>query len=195
MRVIAGRLRGRTIRSAPGRSTRPTSGRARGGLFDWLGPDLEGARVLDLFAGTGAVGIEALSRGAAHVTFVESSRACSGVLRRNLRELGVAGACRVLTLRAQAAVERLSREGIRFDLVFADPPYHDPDGVRLPTPEALGRLLGSSGRVVVERSRRAPDVEAGAGLVPLAARTYGETRFTVYVGSGGPVAAAVEEIP
>src|SRR5499427_9858939 len=96
MRVVSGELRGRRLLAAPGRETRPTSDRAKAGLFDWIGPRVAGARVLDLFAGTGALGIEALSRGAREAVFVERSRGALRALRRNLDELALGERARVL---------------------------------------------------------------------------------------------------
>src|SRR5580692_6775643 len=119
MRVIAGRLGGRRLTAPRGMATRPTSDRVREALFSALGP-LGGAAVLDLYAGTGALGIEALSRGAARATFVESARPALAALRDNLAALGLEGAARVLAMPVERAVTRL---GGAFDLVLADPPY------------------------------------------------------------------------
>jgi 16S rRNA G966 N2-methylase RsmD len=128
MRVIAGRLRGRLLRTPDARARdaepmRPSSQRTRTALFDALGARVSGARVLDLYAGAGSLGIEALSRGAAHAVFVERSRAALVALQHNLRDLELAACSRVLSEEVESALERLRREGVRFDLVLMDPPY------------------------------------------------------------------------
>lgn len=123
MRIIAGRWRGRTIEAPPGLGTRPTAARAREALFSMLAARLgsfEGLRVLDLFAGSGALGLEALSRGAAHARFVEQFAGPVGVLRANIAALGAESETEVV----RAAVEKLGPAPGPHDLVFADPPYH-----------------------------------------------------------------------
>lgn len=180
MRVIAGRLRGRRLRSVPGWTTRPTTGRARAALFDWIGPDIREARVLDLFAGTGAIGVEALSRGASHVTFVERDRRVRSVLEENLESLGLVPMARVLALDFHRAVRRLVREGQPYDLLFADPPYGTGWIRRVLHPEALPRLLDSEGALVVERDSREPAPATTAPVVLRDSRSYGRTRFDRY---------------
>ncbi|MBM4371893.1 MAG: RsmD family RNA methyltransferase, partial [Deltaproteobacteria bacterium] len=122
MRVIAGIYRGHPITAPAGPAVRPTADRVREALFSILGSRTEGATVLDLFCGTGALGIEALSRGAARAVFVDGSPRSLAALRRNLDRLGIAGA-RVLHGRVEEALPRVEREGERFGLVFLDPPY------------------------------------------------------------------------
>ncbi|MBN2621981.1 MAG: 16S rRNA (guanine(966)-N(2))-methyltransferase RsmD [Acidimicrobiales bacterium] len=124
MRVVAGTARGRTLVAPPGARTRPTTDRVREAVFNalWSRGALEGARVVDLFAGSGALGVEALSRGAAHATFVDSDRAARAAIRRNLEACGLADRATVVA----APVERwVAAHGgdERFDLVFCDPPY------------------------------------------------------------------------
>jgi 16S rRNA (guanine966-N2)-methyltransferase len=122
MRIIAGRWRGRPLLAPPGDSTRPTSDRAREGLFSMLASRLgsfEGLRVADLFAGTGALGLEALSRGAAHCTFIERDRAALAAIERNIARLGAAALAEVRA----GAVERAPPPRERYHLVFMDPPY------------------------------------------------------------------------
>jgi 16S rRNA (guanine966-N2)-methyltransferase len=176
MRVIAGRLGGRTLAAPRGRATRPTSDRVREALFSALG-DLTGAAVLDLYAGTGALGIEALSRGAARATFVESARPALVVLRANLAALGLEGAARVIALPVERAVTTL---GLPFDLVLIDPPYAAIGGVPRVI-EALARAgaLARDGVVVVEHAARDPAPPI-AGLVARPTRAYGDTSLTIY---------------
>ena len=180
MRVIAGRLRGRALGSVPGSATRPTTARARAGLFDALGSIVRDARVLDLYAGTGALGIEALSRGARHATFVERDRRARTVLRENLTGLDLAGITRVLAMPVDRAVSELVAEGERFRLVFADPPYGEAWLSRRVTPDAVVRLLERGGFLVVERDQREPPLEGVEPLVLADSRRYGETRFDRY---------------
>jgi 16S rRNA (guanine966-N2)-methyltransferase len=118
MRVIAGRLRSRRLRSAPGLSTRPTPDRLREALFNVLSPRIAGAIFIDAYAGTGAVGIEALSRGAARAVFIERSRGAIAVLRENLRALDLLPEASVVIAKAAAALAQHSG-----DIVFLDPPY------------------------------------------------------------------------
>ncbi len=174
MRVIAGRLGGRRLDAPDGRDTRPTSDRVREALFSVLA-DLEGARVLDLYAGTGALGIEALSRGAARATFVESARGAILVLRKNLASLELEASSQVVA----SAVARATIEG-PFDLVFADPPYARVGEAASALAALVSRrALAPSARVVLEHATRdaAPSIE---GLAPRPTRTYGDTSVTIY---------------
>lgn len=123
MRVIAGLYRGRRLRTAAGLAIRPTSDRLRETLFNILTARIEGSRFLDICAGSGAVGIEALSRGAIEVTFIERSRNACAVIEANLRALGVVRDARVLNRDASAALKRLEQESKQFDIAFFDPPY------------------------------------------------------------------------
>lgn len=178
MRVIAGRLGGRRLSAPHGLATRPTSDRVREALFSALG-DVAGARVLDLYAGTGALGIEAVSRGAARAVFVESARPAIATLRENLTALDLLGATRLVAQPAARAVATLGAEG-PFDLVFADPPY-----AALAEVPPLVAILEKSGalaagaRFVLEHASRDAAPPLGA-LVARPTRTYGDTAITIY---------------
>lgn len=152
MRVIAGSLRSRRLRVPP-KGVRPTSDRVREAMFSALG-DLSDARVLDLFAGSGALGVEALSRGASSCVFVERSRPSLAVLESNLRELELDDASEVVPVDALRALSQLARRGLSFDLVLLDPPYDTP--LITPALEGLRDLgmVSSDGMVVVERAKR-----------------------------------------
>jgi 16S rRNA (guanine966-N2)-methyltransferase len=174
MRVIAGRLGGRRLTAPPGLATRPTGDRVREALFSMLG-DVRGAAVLDLYAGTGALGIEALSRGAAHATFVECARPALAALRANLAALAIEASARVVAQPVARAVSGLPGP---FDLVLADPPYAAIAEVAAVLP-TLRASLAPGARIVIEHaSRDAPP--AIAGLVPRPSRVYGDTAVTLY---------------
>ncbi len=176
MRVIAGRLGGRRLRSPPEAGVRPTSDRVREALFAQLGV-LEDARVLDLYAGTGALGIEALSRGASAATFVERSPASLAVLRENLELLGLKAQSRVLRGDALAVVRRLGRAAERFDLVLADPPYALEIGPALLAALRAAQVVALGGTVVIESSRRHP-LRPAPGWRVVSDRRYGDTVVT-----------------
>lgn len=178
-RVIAGTAGGRRLAVPPGRDTRPTSDRAREGLFSTiqalLGP-LDGLRVADLFAGSGAVGLEALSRGAGHALLVESHPRAMKVIRQNVAALGLPG--------AEPVADRVERvlagsPARPYDLVFADPPYAMPGSEVTALLEALHdhHWLAPGALVVVERESRGPALAWPPGLVPERERRYGDTTF------------------
>jgi 16S rRNA (guanine966-N2)-methyltransferase len=175
MRVIAGSLRGRRIDAPRGVTTRPTSDRVRESLFDLLGPLSAGAAALDLFAGSGALGIEALSRGAARVTFVERDREALAALRRNLEALGMRGRARVVVgdaLQASALAPGPWR------LILADPPYAGSAAARIV--EEASRLLVPGGCLALEHAADVPLPGPPDSLAVWKSRRYGRTRVTLY---------------
>ena len=185
MRVIAGSVGGRRLVAPPGATTRPTSDRVREALFSILGPPPEGARVLDLFAGAGALGIEALSRGAAAAVFVDSSRAAWRCLRRNLEDLGLVEVSEIHLGDAVRFAERLAREAAGtsrapFHWIFLDPPYAA--GLADRALAALGGapVLAPGGALVVEHDRRSPPRQRHGSLVKADGRRYGDTELTFY---------------
>ncbi|MEU3998354.1 16S rRNA (guanine(966)-N(2))-methyltransferase RsmD [Streptomyces fungicidicus] len=180
-RVIAGAAGGRRLAVPPGQGTRPTSDRAREGLFStWqslLGGPLDGERVLDLYAGSGAVGLEALSRGAGHVLLVEADARAVRTVRENVTSLGLPGA-EVRSGKAEQ-IARTAPSPEPYDLVFLDPPYAVPDGdLReiLLTLRAGGWLAGEA-LVTVERSTRGGEFGWPPGFEAIRARRYGEGTF------------------
>ncbi|HSJ95609.1 MAG TPA: pantetheine-phosphate adenylyltransferase [Myxococcota bacterium] len=184
MRVIAGRFGGRRLR-VPAAGVRPTSDRVREALFASLGA-LEEARVLDLFAGSGALGIEALSRGAAAAVFAERSARAAAVVRANLASLGAQVEGRVLRGDAVAVVRRLARAGERFDLALLDPPWADPaEPGRTLRALATSGILAPGATLVVEtaRGRTLPEIE---GLVLVDERRYGDTVIRRLARAGDP---------
>src|SRR3954452_603078 len=178
-RVIAGSAKGIRL-TAPGEGTRPLADRVKQTLFAILEPDLDGARVLDLFAGSGAAGIEALSRGAAHTTFVERDRAAATAIQRNLARTGLEDRATVQRLAVAAFLARASLEA--FDLVLLDPPYEDTGALtetldRLGAPDAP---LTDGARVVAKHFwRSAPAATVGL-LASERERRFGETALTFY---------------
>ncbi len=170
MRIIAGSHRGHRIAAPKGRDTRPTSDRVRENAFNLIGP-VDDASVLDLFAGSGAMGLEALSRGATRATFVESDRDACRVINANLDKLDLRG-----TVLCADVLRTVTKERSRYDLVLCDPPY-DFDANRL-APH-LAKLVTPDGLVVWETSSRldAPEVP---GLMERTSRTYGSARLTLF---------------
>lgn len=190
-RVIAGTAGGRRILAPSGRDTRPTSDRAREGLFatvQSLIGDLSGLRVADLYAGSGAVGLEALSRGAAHVLLVESSRHALAAIRANVDALGLPGA-EVVAGRVERALRRPPPRP--YDLVFADPPYAMAGQAVTAMLEALrdGGWLAPRALVAVERPTRGEPVRWPAGYITGRARRYGDGTF--WYGHAAPPDAAI----
>lgn len=180
MRIIAGAFKGRRLAPVKGR-IRPTAAKVREAVFSILGPTVSGLRVLDLFAGTGALGIEALSRGAAAAVFVEDHPESLKVLRRNLEDLGLGDRTRVRPQPVATALKHLAGHGEIFGLAFLDPPYGGPETVAALNALAELPLLAPGARVVVEHSRRESLPEACGGLTRLTVRRYGDTQVAFYL--------------
>jgi 16S rRNA (guanine966-N2)-methyltransferase len=175
MRIIAGERKGHTIYAPKGRDTRPTSDRVRENVFNIVAPWVEDARVLDLYAGSGAMGLEALSRGAAAVVFVESDADAVRAIERNLDKLRLTGAT-VLRADATIGLVQEAAAGRKYDLVLADPPYAMTDYATLA--HYLPQVLADDGLVVFESDARLePELP---GLVVRTSRKYGSTRVTVF---------------
>ena len=170
-------MRGRRLAGPSGEGTRPTAGRVKSALFNILAPRITGARFLDLYAGTGLVGIEALSRGAGHVTFVESNIASCRIVKTNLERCGYAHASKV---RAMAVSRFLQQSHRPYDIAFVDPPYHDgEDGNVLPL---LGRgaIIAANGVVVIEHFHKVQlPVQVGR-LVFIKSYRHGDTLLSLY---------------
>jgi 16S rRNA (guanine966-N2)-methyltransferase len=174
MRIIAGSRKGHTIYAPAGRDTRPTSDRVRENVFNIVAPWVEGARVLDLYAGSGAMGLEALSRGAEAAVFVEADPDAVRTIERNLDKLGLTGAT-VVRLNATTGLAQETAAGRKYDLVLADPPYAMTDYTSLA--RYLPHVLSDDGLLVLESAAKVePEVP---GLVLRTSRKYGSTRVTV----------------
>jgi 16S rRNA (guanine966-N2)-methyltransferase len=174
VRVIGGLYGGRPLVAPRGSATRPTSDRVREAVFSILG-DVQGARVLDLFAGSGALGIEALSRGAAEATLVDSGAAAVDAIRRNLGALEIEA--EVVRQPVARFLERAHRAARQYDLVFLDPPYRHADLLGRELTAALGPVLATDARVVSESDRRHP-LELDLGSVD--ERRYGDTLIRIH---------------
>jgi 16S rRNA (guanine966-N2)-methyltransferase len=171
VRVVAGEFKGRRLQAPRGARTRPTADKVREALFSMLG-DVSGARVLDLYAGSGALGIEALSRGAESAVFVERDQRALASLRRNLEAIGADAG-----VRRQDVLRFLARPEGTFDLVFCDPPYDDAPRVAAPLSEALPAMLGENARIVTESDKRNPLL---LSLPLVVERAYGDTRIAIH---------------
>jgi 16S rRNA (guanine966-N2)-methyltransferase len=176
-RIVAGTLGGRRLTAPAGDQTRPTSERVREALFAAVDSlvDLDGCRFADLYAGSGAVGLEAASRGAVEVLLVESDARAARVVRRNIADLGMSGICRLSTARVATALASSPAEP--YDVVFADPPYRVPDEEINAMLAALiaGSWLADGAVVVVERDRRSPQPLWPEGVTPERGRRYSDT--------------------
>lgn len=191
MRIVGGAFKGRSLRAPEGRGTRPTSDRARESIFNILehaawSPGLQGARVLDLFAGSGALGFEALSRGAAFALFVETDEAARGAIRANIDEFGLFGVTRVHRRDATDLGVKPAGVGAPFDLVFCDPPYHQGLAPRAFAQLTAGSWIAPGALVVLETA--ADEALALEGFVEQDARTYGAAKIRFLTGAAQPAA-------
>lgn len=189
MRVIAGALRGRALAAPPGDATRPTGARVREALFSILA-DVSDHKVLDLYAGSGALGIEALSRGASSAVFVESSRPALACLQANLTKLGLADVSTALGRRAEGSEGELARYG-PFNLVLCDPPWRDVEGAVTVLMRLCRKGLFAPGsRVVLEHAAKQPPPAIEATLLRVFdERRWGDTAVTLFETVGEPAAA------
>ncbi len=194
MRIIAGTLRGRRLSCPAGLALRPTSDRLKETLFNILAPRMAGCAFLDLFAGSGAIGLEAHSRGASPVVLAEMEARSLQCLHDNLTRCGVREALRVLPMSSDKALARLSGEGIRFDLIFLDPPYGQ-TALYQQTLEAIDEkgLLAPDGLVIAEHPARCPLEELYGGLQQTRRHRVGDSGLSFYSRSVPPMTAEKEE--
>jgi 16S rRNA (guanine(966)-N(2))-methyltransferase RsmD len=177
VRVIAGSLKGRRLDAPAWSGLRPTADKLRETLFNVLAPRISGARVLDGYAGTGAVGIEALSRGAAEVTFVERDRRAELLIARNLARCGVTRGCVIIRASVARAADELRRAGRVFDVVVLDPPYDLPPGDAIAAPAAL---LAPGGVLVLEHATQQPSPERANALTRTRQIVSGDSTLSFY---------------
>jgi 16S rRNA (guanine966-N2)-methyltransferase len=181
MRMISGTARGRRISAPRGFETRPATARVRASIFSRITSrrNIEGSRILDIFAGSGSLGLEALSRGAAYAVFIDSSRAAAATITRNLRELDLTARARIVNFDFNRALPILARAAEKFDLIFVDPPFvHDCSGEILAKLTHLD-LLNPHGIVIVRQFHRAPELEV-VELERLNVATIGDHRIAFY---------------
>lgn len=174
IRLISGKFGGRKIQAPDNSRTHPMSERVRNALFNSIGTEIQGAKVLDAFAGTGAVGLEALSRGASSIVFVEKDRVAQKVLVENIQLLGVEDTTEII--RASLASWLSTYKGDGFDIIFADPPYHN---TQFSTVSLLFALLKPGGLMVLSHPGRGEE-PTKAGVVVVDNRSYGNAFLTFY---------------
>ena len=181
MRVIAGKYRSRTLRSLKGQALRPSSDRLRETLFNILGPTVEGATFIDLYAGTGAVGIEALSRGARSAIFVEQHAPAAVLIRRNLDSLGIGSEAEILGVNVLRGIERLEARHAHAQFIFFDPPYAAADEYESVL-EFLGKssLVAPGGRVIAEHLRKRALPERAGELERVRVVEQGDAALSFY---------------
>ncbi|MDX2042638.1 MAG: 16S rRNA (guanine(966)-N(2))-methyltransferase RsmD [Acidobacteriota bacterium] len=180
MRIIAGQYKGRRLKTLEGLAVRPTSDRMRETLFNILMPRIEDARFLDICAGSGAVGIEALSRGAAHITFIESSRKAVSIISENLRHCGITENFQLIARDAATTIKYLAQENRQFDIVYFDPPYDSEIYSPVLWQIAQNNLLTDDGIIIVEHRRQlllAPNYD---NLRPYREVVQGESVLTFF---------------
>lgn len=179
MRVIAGVHRGRRLKAPTWEGLRPTSDRLRETLFNVLAPAIAGARVLDVFAGTGALGIEALSRGASFVTFVESDRRAQALIAENLAACGIREGYAIIRAPAARAYHtvRSSSSFVPFDIVLIDPPYGQPAE---PALDGVDGIVAADGLIVFEHARRSPAPETVGRLTRTRDLVSGDSALAFY---------------
>ena len=180
MRVIAGTLKGRTLDAPTWDGLRPTSDKLRETLFNVLAPRIEGARVLDDYAGTGAVGIEALSRGAAHVTFVEEDRRAAALIASNLKKCRIPNGYAIMQTSVLQAIEELKDQDLSkaaFDVILLDPPYASDFHEALPH---VGDIVKPDGVVILEHARKSEAPPAAGRLRRVRELKSGDSTLTFY---------------
>lgn len=183
LRIVGGEARGRLLEAPPGQGTRPTSDRVRQALFDVLGQRLDGGDALDAFAGSGALGLEALSRGADRAVFVEADRRTAAIVRANVASLGWEARAELYAEPFARALPRLAPR--RFRWVFLDPPYDPGPGEVLLALSDLARLTADA-VVVAEHARRSPLPERVGGLARFDLREFGDTALSLFAPAATP---------
>lgn len=181
MRIGAGTAKGRELKGPKDASRiRPTADRVRQTIFNVLGQWFEGQRVLDLYAGTGAFGLESISRGAVHATLVDKDREALELCRLNAQALGFLAQVQILPLPAEKAIAQLGRQSAKFDLIFADPPYAAKVVETLLDQVSPPALLHDEGILVIEHDKREPAPEHHAGFTRVDERRFGDTMVSFF---------------
>ncbi|MBN3526127.1 16S rRNA (guanine(966)-N(2))-methyltransferase RsmD [Paenibacillus apiarius] len=180
MRVISGTARGRSLKPVPGMGTRPTTDKVKEALFSMIGPYFDGGRALDLFAGTGGLGIEAVSRGAEMAIFVDKDPKAVEVVQHNVESAGMKEQCEVYRNDARRAIKALTKRGMQFQLIFLDPPYRLKDADELLMSMWNGGLIGRDATIVVEHDARHQYPSSIGPLYVWKLADYGEIALTMY---------------
>ncbi len=181
MRVIAGENKGAILETIPSRKTRPTLGRVKEALFSMLGDQVIDAKVLDLFAGSGSLGIEALSRGAKNVVFIDNNPKCIRIIRKNLNKFGLDVKGSAYVRDACKTINFLARENKKFDIVLMDPPYNTKEAEKIIDNPHLKDILNSGAVLIIEHSKRntlpCPNIKE---LCHIKSKRYGDTVLAIY---------------
>lgn len=180
MRVISGTAKGRPLKAVPGTGTRPTTDKVKEAIFSMIGPYFDGGRALDLFAGTGGLGIEALSRGMERAVFVDLEYKSLDVVKTNLKATGLEGQAEVYKNDAERALKALAKRETRFDLVFLDPPYRLKHGDKLMSKMEELALLEDQATIVLEYESTYEYPEEFGNFIRIRKAEYGETAVSVY---------------
>ncbi|WP_090977134.1 16S rRNA (guanine(966)-N(2))-methyltransferase RsmD [Paenibacillus sp. CF384] len=180
MRVIAGTAKGRTLKAVPGKNTRPTTDKVKEAIFSMIGPFFDGGLVLDLFAGTGGLGIESLSRGMERAVFVDLDGGSIEIIKQNVQAAGVAEQAEIYRTEAVRAVKALAKRGLKFELVFLDPPYRMKEMDTLMNELAERDLLGTAATIVVEHDADHVYPETMDVFRQIRHAKYGDTAVTIY---------------
>lgn len=184
MRIIAGTARGLRFDAPAGMDTRPTLDRVKEAMFGMLQFDLPGSSVLDLFSGSGNLGLEAASRGATETVLNDRDGSCAALIAINAKKLGLDRAVRVTNLDYTVCIQRLMQEGMRFDFVFIDAPYADGTGEQAVRQLMETDLLKARGRVILEHATNLPPKVDGKTATALKTKKFGACSFTVYAEKG-----------
>ncbi|GGG12745.1 16S rRNA (guanine(966)-N(2))-methyltransferase RsmD [Paenibacillus abyssi] len=180
MRVIAGEAKGRPLKAVPGNHTRPTTDKVKEAMFSMIGPFFDGGIALDLFAGTGGLGIEALSRGVERAVFIDLDRHSIEVIRRNVEAAGMTGRAEIYKNEAERAIKLLQKRELSFSLVFLDPPYKLKNADALMLELAQRGMLEEDAIIVVEHESGHRYAEQFGGFEQYKQSQYGETTVSVY---------------
>ena len=179
MRISGGFLKGRVLSYRKKSECRPTQSKVREAIFNILAAGVEGKNVADFFAGTGALGFEALSRGAVSITFVDNSIDAIKMLKKNAKLLGVENCVRIIKTETSMAISKLKRESVKFDLIFADPPYKTSMEMMKSIFSNIGMIMNDNGIFLLETDKNYDDIDI-TGLEIKKEKTYGSTRIWIY---------------
>ncbi len=180
MKILTGKLKGRSIVFKPNPHLRPTADKVRQALFNMLQGEIEGKNVLDLFSGTGALGLEALSQEAAFVTFVESDKMQLKKIRESLEAFGLADQARTVCADGIEAIKNLAQDGQFFDLIFIDPPYDEGLGQRALSALAISKILHEDTLIILESRKREDFPKVVGKLARIRENRYGDTKISFY---------------